>query len=200
MVRGYIRVAAYGQTEEEQRTLLERAPEPPGAFYVDYPPPKRRKPGAPEFPERQKLILSLRPGAGDVVLLVDESIIGKNLDDMLGAMARIADRGAVVRVARTALDYDWGPRDALMMDFVRDGEHIRKKHLAAHARRTLNKMGKGGVKALKGAKKDKAKAAWFDPKRSGEEVAEEFGVSRTTLHNYFGPRNTPDATQKGRRQ
>jgi hypothetical protein len=47
---------------------------------------------------------------------------------------------------------------------------------------------------------DKAKAAWRDPKRSGSEVAAEFGVSRQTLYQTFGPRGTPDATKRGRRR
>lgn len=61
-------------------------------------------------------------------------------------------------------------------------------------------MGKGGVKALKGATRERAKDAWFDPKRSGAEIVREFGVSRATFYNEFGPRHAPDATKKGRRR
>jgi DNA invertase Pin-like site-specific DNA recombinase len=201
MIRGYIRVAAYGPNEAEQRAALERAglTDPPGVIYVDLP-PKRRKVGAPALPEREKLTRSLRSGAQDVVLVADASIIGTSWDDMLGAMARFADREAVVRIANTGKEYAYVPRDAEMMDLFRDAEHTRQRQRAAHARRSATAMGKGGVPALRGAKKDKAKAAWRDPKRSGSEVAAEFGVSRQTLYQTFGPRGTPDATKRGRRR
>lgn len=184
-------------TAGQQREILERAPEPPEAIYEDVQ-PKRRKAGAPALPERERLTRSLRAGAGDVVLVADEGVLGRSWDDTLAAAAKLAERGAVLRIARTGQEYAYQPRDAEVMDFFRLGDSLRKKRRAEHARAVLNKMGKGGVPALLGAKKEAARKAWFDPKKSGAEAAKEFGVSRTTMHNTFGPRNTPDVTQRGR--
>lgn len=201
MRRFYLRTAGYGLSEQQQRGILaswgldadEDAP-----AYIDGPAKKRRKEGEAALPDRERMMRSLRKG--DEVVVAEEGIIGLTPDDTLRALAQIAEKSAVLVVARTGNSYAYEPRDALMADLLRDGEHQRKSRRAAFARQNNDQMGKGGVKALKGAVRDRAKEAWFNPKLSGAEVVKEFGVSRATFYNEFGPRNAPDATQKGRRR
>lgn len=199
MQKGYIRIAPGGQPEEQQEAALVRADVDPSDIYREVP-IKRRKEGAPRFPQREAMIRSLRIGKTDVVVIPEEGTLGDSPDDTLRALAQIAERGAVVKVARTGKSYSFEPSAAAVLDLLRDGEHQRRKHRAAHARVALNKLGKGGVPALQGKTKERARRAYMDPARSAEDVAKEFGVSRQTLWATFGAKNTPDATQKGRRR
>lgn len=199
MRKGFIRIAPGGQPEEQQEAALVRADVDPADIYREVP-IKRRKEGAPRFAQREALIRSLRPGKADVVVIPEEGTLGDSPDDTLRALAQIAERGAVVEVARTRRTYTFEPSAAAVLDLLRDGEHQRRKHRAAYARVALNRSGKGGVPALRGKRKERARKAWMDPARSGEDVAREFGVSRQTMYATFGPKVAPDATQKGRRQ
>ena len=200
MLKGYIRLAAGGQPEDEQQAALARIEVDPAAIYTDTP-AKRRKEGQPPFPERERLIRSLRKGQGDVVAVAEEGTLGAAPDDTLRALAQIAERGAVLKVARTGKVYTFEPSAAQVFDLLRDGEHQRRKRRAAHARVANNKMGKGGVPALRGRKKELARKAWHTEfERSGEDVARQFNVSRQTMYDTFGERGMPDATEKGRRR
>lgn len=195
MQRGYIRLSTEAPPEDHQRAELAKAGVDPDAIYVDEP-PKRRAKDAPRYPQRAYLIQSLRPAAKDVVVISDECVLGSGWDDVMETMARIADKSAVLKVAKTGRVFEWDPRVAQAIDLLRDGEYQRLKLRAKHAGTYATGFQRGGNLVLTGKKKDAAKLAWRDPARSAKSIAAEFGVGVRTLYNYFG--NRAEGAPKGR--
>lgn len=200
MRRGYIRLSVTGPDLETQQDALRSAGitdfSDHGAVYVDAA-PKQRSKEKPELPAREALMRSCRPGADDEVAVAEEGILGLDPDDTLRVMAILAERSATLFVVASGKSYRWHPDAAEAIDLVREGEHQRAKWRAAHAR----KKAPPRKKVLRAAEKAKAKLAWFDHTKSGEEVAREFGVGHRTLYNTFGPRGAPlFGGQKGRRK
>lgn len=112
LLRGYVR-SIPGLSEVRQRAALHRAgiPAREGApIYSD---------NVGSFPaQRKALIRSLRPGAGDIVLVAMLCCLAKDRNDLRAVMQAIADQGATVLEAQTGRRSNSPDCTAMTLDAV----------------------------------------------------------------------------------
>ncbi|WP_139189460.1 hypothetical protein [Thalassobaculum litoreum] len=146
--------------------------------------PKRPLPLA----ERSEAIRTLR--AGDELVVVAPEVLGRNQVEILEALTetyRMSDGGAVIRDLSTGNAIRWTPEAQVALDFVARGATnllYRRTSAAGFAAR-----GRAGrKKALQGSRLTAARDDWFNLQMTGGQVAQRYGVTTKTLHDYFGKR------------
>lgn len=204
MKLGYIRESKVGSSVEEQRAALKAAGvtvdglHPP--LYIDaY--KRRRKQAADDdpLPERTELFRRLRKQ--DQVVVASIGRLGLSSDDILAALAQIAERESTLLVSGDPTRYRYHPDAAAMARLAaRGGQEIRAE-IAANMRKSRN----AGFKVRwTDGDYQRAKPIYFNPKLSNAEVAKESGIPYRTLYRQFGPRSPhPDPTvrlQRARRR
>lgn len=200
---GYMRVGKLCPPEEEQEALLRRAGltdfSPYGEVYKDEMPERKKAgEGKVRLRRREAALRALREG--DELVVSHEGVLGVDIDDIMFGLAEMAERGAVLHVASGGRTIRFHPAAAEGLDAVNAGRKQQRAWSMAHARLSSTRHHRGGGDGPNKKKLAEMEAAWRDPKKTGSQVAAEFGYSLATFHRYFGGRGTPIFGGKGRKR
>lgn len=177
MIIGYARVSTNDQNPELQVDALEKA----GAEQVFQ---EKFTGSSRERPELSQCLRMLRPG--DVLVVWKLDRLARSLKDLVEIVQDLQDRGIGFKSLTESIDTtSSGGRLVFhifgaLAEFERD--LIRERTIAGlQAARARGRKG-GRKPAMSDADTKKAAAMLLDPKITKTEVAEHFGVSRTTLN------------------
>lgn len=156
-----------------------------GPSYID----EKPKRGDAAWEWRDRVIQACRPGARDEVWVAMATVWGSSVQDALGALQQLAERGGVLVIAETEERYYWHPDAALALSLAQRiaRENARLNTDAAREKRRENTR---NSKRRDVEKRRAAKAAWLDPTLTSEDVVKQTGYSRAMLNRMFGARGT----------
>ena len=185
----YIRVAKGLPTADQQRATLLAGGLPAEA--LSNPWEDRGKRPAHSPPDRELMLGALRDG--DEVWVARLGVLGTEQADIIEWVRRISALGATLVDASTGERFRIPPEcqeaadSALRIALTAYRDSRAAVLEKARARRTKP----AGKPAIEGARLEVARVHWFDHSIDGDEAARRAGVSKRTLHRYFGPRETP---------
>ena len=147
------------------------------------------------LPAREKLLAFARKG--DVVVVWKLDRLGRSLRDLIDVVNSLQDRGVGLRSLQEAIDTTTPAGKltfhifAALAEFERDmiGERTRAGLAAAHKRGVAI----GRPRALTPEQILMAKAMTADPAISTRQVAEQFGIHRSTLYRHLNARQKRSA-------
>jgi DNA invertase Pin-like site-specific DNA recombinase len=198
MKKGYIRTDKAGPSVEQQRTALRAAGisdfSAAGPVMVDLEGVvKTRSKYVDPLPNRTRRISTLNKG--DTLVVASADRLGRTFDDILDALAAIGQRGASVMDAETGLTVNLSAETGEAKEFAQRGEKQIRTHVAEAMRRGLVEAGtkRGPQPKLTGDQLALARALYNDKenKMTIAQIAEQIGVSASTLQRALGPRGTP---------
>lgn len=185
----YIRVARGLPTEQAQRDALAVAGVSAEALadaWID-----KGKPRPGQTLERDHMLGAMRDG--DEIHVERLGVLGSNEADILEWVRKASAMGAAICDASTGERFFIPPECREAADSaLRLARAIRTSERAATLEKARAKRTKpAGKPAITGERLAVAKVHWFNHDIDGDEAAKRAGVSKRTLHRYFGPRETP---------
>jgi DNA invertase Pin-like site-specific DNA recombinase len=199
MKLGYKRIDRAGPSEADQDAALRAAGvidfSPDGPVYADVAPKRRPKPGGDPTPARTDLLRALREG--DEVVIHSPARLGSTRADVLLVLAAVSKARAAIYDCASGTRITVHPDAAAAIAFAAEAESQGQRERAARARRGKTRHA-GPAPALSGKRLAEAEAAWADPAKSAEQVAEQVRASVSTLYRRFGNREAHMAARKGK--
>lgn len=183
MLIGYARVSTEDQKLRLQRDALKEA----GCekFF------REKLSGASKvLPERDKLLAFARKG--DVVVVWKLDRLGRSLRDLLDVVNTLKERGVGFRSLQEAIDTTTPAGKltfhifAALAEFERD--MIRERTTAGLAAARTRGAALGRPRSLTPEQVQMAEAMLADPAISAGQVAEQFGIHRSTLYRHLNVR------------
>lgn len=185
----YMRIARGLPSEQAQREALLSAGVPAEALEDPWIDRGKLRPGG--MLDRDRMIGAMREG--DEIHIERLGVLGTSEADILEFVREASACGAVICDASTGERFFIPPecRDAAD-NALRLARAIRASERAATlAKARANRKASPGKAKIEGARLEAAKVHWFNHDIDGDEAARRAGVSKRTLHRYFGPRETP---------
>ena len=147
------------------------------------------------LPAREKLLAFARKG--DVVVVWKLDRLGRSLRDLIGVVNSLQDRGVGLRSLQEAIDTTTPAGKltfhifAALAEFERD--MIRERTSAGLAAARKRGVAIGRPRALTPEQILMAEAMTADPAISTRQVAEQFGIHRSTLYRHLNARQKRSA-------
>jgi hypothetical protein len=155
---------------------------------------KRATPGEP-FPELALAIRALR--SGDELAVAVPAVLGGSRRQALEVMQAVGAKQAAIFNAERDEVIPWEPAALKVLEFAGDAEAFTRAASLRKARVRRAELGRGNGKpgAIDKEKNPKAHAAalkiWLDPELTGNQAAEQIGISPSTAYRKLGSRDQP---------
>ena len=163
--------------------------------YIDLNPKRKRAtPGEP-YPELALAIRALR--LGDELGVAMPAILGGSRGQVLEVMQAVGGKQSAIYNAEKDQVVPWEPAALKVLELAGDAETFTRAASLRKARVRRAELGRGNGK-LAGLDKvkhkaayDKALAIWLNPELTGNQAAEQIGVSPSTAYRKLGSRDQP---------
>ncbi len=192
----YLREAAGLPTIKAQKIALglEAAAED-DLIYIDLNPKRKRAtPGEP-FPELALAIRALRPG--DELAVAMPAVLGGSQGQVLEVMQAIGAKQSAIFNAERGEPVPWEPAALKVLEFAREADTFTRAASLRKARVRRAELGRGNGKVAQLDKEKNPKAfkaalaVWQNPELTGNQAAEQIGVSPSTAYRKLGSRDQP---------
>jgi len=163
--------------------------------WIDLNPKRRRATPAEPFPELALAIRALRPG--DELAVAAPAVLGGSRSQVLEIMQAVGAKQAAIFNAEKGEMIPWEPAALKVLEFASEAETFTRAAVLRKARVRRAELGRGNGKVAQ-LDKDKnpktfkaALAIWLNPELTGNQAAEQIGVSPSTAYRKLGPRDQP---------
>ncbi len=164
---------------------------------------QRRNPAAERLEARALAISQCR--RGDMFVVTELPVVALSAPDLLMVLRQLRERDASLPDLSGGGEYRWHPEAESTADALARWDEVRREVQTRSAREALREARKvrairGRLPALTEAQKAEARTDWNNPLIAVTDVAIKSGVSRPTLHTYFGPRFSKPPVKRRKRK